>query len=220
MISRVFVVAFIIGLLFSGCNDKQQDKRQQTTQMQETTPPQEKIEEEEVPKEETNKSQKVSTTSMAASIDDMVQESNAIFLQTTTGNKIKLISTEKGIKFPDYPDKVILLDFFATWCPPCRAAIPHLIHLQSKYKDKIQVIAILMEENKENSELERFITKHKMSFPVANSRENFILSQALGGIRSLPTMVMYDKNGNYHTHYVGVAPEEMIDSDIQKALKK
>jgi thiol-disulfide isomerase/thioredoxin len=220
MISRVFVIAFTIGLFFNGCQDKTQPSGEEQIVVEETPIKQEPQVREEPKKEETNKSQKISTASMAASIEDMVQESNAIFLKTTTGEKIKLISTENGIKFPDYPDKIVLLDFFATWCPPCRAAIPHLNSLQAKYKDTIQVIAILMEENKENSEIERFITKHKLSFPVSNSKENFILSQALGGIRSLPTMVMYDKKGNYHTHYVGVAPEEMIDADIQKALKK
>ncbi len=217
MISRVFVIALTIGLFFSGCQEKPQENKKEQVTVSDTPAV---VKDESKEEEETNKSQKVSTTSMATSINDMVQESNAIFLKTTSGTKIKLISTEKGIKFPDYPNKVILLDFFATWCPPCRAAIPHLISLQNKYKNDIQVIAILMEENKDNSELERFIQKHKLIFPVSNSRENFILSQALGGIRSLPTMVMYDKNGNYHTHYVGVAPEEMIDSDIQKALKK
>ena len=221
MISRVFVIALTIGLFFSGCQEKPQESEKEQITVSDTPPVGEEQQvKEESKKEETNKSQKISTASMAASIEDMVQESNAIFLKTTNGKKIKLISTENGIKFPDYPDKIILLDFFATWCPPCRAAIPHLISLQNKYKKDVQVIAILMEENKDNSELESFIEKHKLIFPVSNSRENFILSQALGGIRSLPTMVMYDKNGNYHTHYVGVAPEEMIDADIQKALKK
>ena len=219
MISRVFVVAFIIGLFFSGCEKKSQQNETEQAKT-ENTPQQEEQKKEEIPTKETNKSQKVSTATLAASIEDLVQESNAIFLTTTTGEKIKLISTEDGIKFPDYPNKIILLDFFATWCPPCRAAIPHLNSLQSKHKDDIQVIAILMEEHKDNSEVERFITKHNVSFPISNSKENFILSQALGGIRSLPTMVMYDKNGKYHTHYVGVAPEEMIDADIKKALKK
>ena len=220
MISRVFVVAFIITLFFSGCEKKQQPNETEQITNEQETPPQKELLKEEIPKDETNKSQKISTASIAASLEDLVQESNAIFLTTTLGKKIKLVSTEAGIKFPDYPDKIILLDFFATWCPPCRAAIPHLNSLQSKHKENIQIIAILMEENKENSELERFIAKHKLSFPVSNSKENFILSQSLGGIRSLPTMVMYDKNGKYHTHYVGVAPEEMIDADIQKALQK
>jgi len=79
---------------------------------------------------------------------------------------------------------------------------------------------VLMEENKDNLELDDFIKEFKINYPVLNSKENFFLSQALGGIRSLPTIVIYDKNGAYFTHYLGAAPEEMLESAIEKALKK
>ena len=78
----------------------------------------------------------------------------------------------------------------------------------------------LMEEDKDNQEVIDFSKEHQINFPVLNSKENFLLSQALGGIRSLPTLVMYDKTGNYFIHYTGAAPEEMIESDIKKALAK
>ncbi len=146
--------------------------------------------------------------------------SNIINLKTTDGKVIKLTALDNGIKFEDYEGKIVLLDFFATWCPPCLAEIPHLVEIQNTFKDHVQIIGILMEESKSNEEIEEFRYSKNMNFPVTNSTENFLLSDALGGIKSLPTMVMYDKNGEYFMHYVGAAPQEMIEADIQKALAK
>ncbi|HIP60418.1 MAG TPA: TlpA family protein disulfide reductase [Campylobacterales bacterium] len=146
--------------------------------------------------------------------------SNIINLKTTDGQTIKLTALDNGISFEGYKGKIILLDFFATWCPPCLAEIPHLVEIQNTFKDHVQIIGVLMEESKSNEELEEFRDSKNMNFPVTNSKENFQLSDALGGIKSLPTMVMYDKNGEYYTHYVGAAPQEMIEKDIQEAIAK
>ncbi len=148
------------------------------------------------------------------------EEPSTITLHTTSGENIVLTATPKGIIFGGYEGKVVLLDFFATWCPPCRAELPHLADIQSAYKGKVQIIGILMEENKDDLEIQKFEKEMGINFPVANSPANFALSQALGGIRSLPTMVMYDTKGDYFTHYVGAAPQEMIEADIQRAINK
>jgi len=162
-------------------------------------------------KEINTKTQKETPTKRAADI---------LTLTDTTGKTYRLEATENGIKFEGLKDQVVLLDFFATWCPPCRAEMPHLVNLQNKYAGKIQILSILMEEDKDNSEVISFAKEYNLNFPILNSKENFLLSQALGGIRSLPTLVMYDKEGNYFQHFVGAAPEEMIEADIKKALAK
>ena len=145
---------------------------------------------------------------------------NVLTLTDTQGKSYKLQATENGIKFEGLENKIVLLDFFATWCPPCRAEMPHLVSLQNKYAGKVQILSILMEEDKDNQEVISFAKEHALNFPILNSKENFLLSQALGGIRSLPTLVIYGKDGNYFQHYVGAAPEEMIEADIKKALAK
>ncbi len=143
-----------------------------------------------------------------------------INLTTTNMQDMKLVALENGIKFEDYPNKVVLLVFFATWCPPCIDEIPHLNAIQNAYKNQVQIIAVLLEENKTNSEINSFIQMHNIVYPVTNSRQNYILAEALGGIRSLPTTVMYDTKGDYHTHFVGKVPQEMIEGEIKKALLK
>ncbi len=146
--------------------------------------------------------------------------SNIINLKTTDHQVIKLTALENGIEFEKYRGKIVLLSFFATWCPPCRTEIPHLNAIQKIYKDDLQIIAILMEESKSNAEITAFIQDYQMGYPVTNSPENFLLSDALGGIRSLPTLVIYDRHGEYSTHFVGAAPQEMIEAEIKKAMAK
>ncbi len=117
-----------------------------------------------------------------------------------------------------YENKIVIISFFATWCPPCKAEIPHLNNLQEKYKDDIQIISILLEENKTNDEIIQFMNYFNIKFKVMNSPANFKLSQIYGGVDTIPYMVIYDKKGNNVQHYKGAVPEEMIDADIQKAL--
>ncbi len=165
-------------------------------------------------KEESKPKESVETT------QKVEKQKNIINLETTDGEIIKLTALENGINFEKYKGKIVLLVFFATWCPPCISEIPHLNDIQTSYSDKVQIISILMEESKTNAQIENFIQNHKIVYPITNSKENFRLSDVLGGIRSLPTMVIYDKNGDYFYHFTGAVPQEMIEDVIQKALEK
>ena len=158
------------------------------------------------------------TDSIVTSIAPEVKPS---FQLLTQNNKnIDLIQTNEGFEFQGkYKNKVVLLDFFATWCPPCKAEIPHLVNLQKKYKDNFAIIGVLLEEDKNQDILDSFIREFNINYAVSNNFDNTRLSQAVGGIRTLPTMIMYDRKGNYFTHYIGAIPEEMIDRDIQRALE-
>ncbi len=152
--------------------------------------------------------------------DKTKSSTQIITLKTTENQTIELTALENGIKFSGYEGKVVILNFFATWCPPCIAEIPHLNDIQIKYKDSIQIIAVLMEESRTNQEIELFIDEHKIVYPVTNSIDNFILSDAFGGISSLPTTIIYDKTGNYFNHFIGLVPQEMLETVIQRAVSK
>ncbi len=141
-----------------------------------------------------------------------------ITLKTTDGKEIIVTQVEKGFTFSGYEDKVVLVNFFATWCPPCKAEIPHLNNLQEKYKDNFVVLSILLEENKSNEEMNNFIQYNRINFPITNSIENFQFAKSVGGVKNIPLMFLYDKQGKYATHYVGAVPEEMLDTDIRKVL--
>lgn len=141
-----------------------------------------------------------------------------IVLQDISGKEIIVTSLEKGFSFAGYENKIVLVNFFTTWCPPCKAEIPHLVNLQEKYKDNFVIISVLLEENKSNEEINSFVKYNNINYVITNSLENFKLAQSAGGVKNIPLMFLYDKNGKYSTHYVGAIPEEMIDADIKKVL--
>jgi len=141
-----------------------------------------------------------------------------IVLHDITGKEIVVTTKDKGYSFSGYENKVVLVNFFTTWCPPCKAEIPHLISLQEKYKENFVIISVLLEENKSNEEISNFMKFNNINYIITNGIDNFKFAQSVGGVKNIPLMFLYDKNGQYSTHYVGAIPEEMIDADIKKVL--
>jgi len=144
-------------------------------------------------------------------------------LKDINGTTISLKTGEKGIVFNNLDGKIVFLDFFATWCPPCKAEIPHLVNLQKKYKDKLIIIGVLLEKNKNIGDLQRFKKEYKINYFISNSNDNFELAKivyaAVQAPRNMPIPLMaIFKDGKYITHYLGAVPEEMIDSDIKNIL--
>jgi len=137
----------------------------------------------------------------------------------------QVIKEGTGFNIEGLEDKVILFDIFATWCPPCRASAPNISALQEKYKNEIKVMGILIEEEKTNEYVQRFVETYGADYTISNAEDNRALSRALAGATGvgqgfpIPLMVMYYK-GQYINHYIGAVPEEMIESDIKKVLKK
>ncbi|WP_353662366.1 TlpA family protein disulfide reductase [Hydrogenimonas sp. SS33] len=140
------------------------------------------------------------------------------------GNGKETISaklTEKGYDF-NVTEPVVLIDFFATWCPPCRAEIPHLADLQKRYEGKLKVIGVLI-ETKSTAAMNRFIEGHGINYFVSNAPDNIDFATTTADMLhqpknfSIPFMILFVK-GKYFRHYIGMVPEEMIESDIKEAL--
>ncbi len=145
---------------------------------------------------------------------ELVDLQKNIYKVTKTGNNFDVQGLE---------NKLVIFDIFATWCPPCRASAPNLAALQKNYKDTVKVIGILIEEEKSDAYVQRFVDTYGADYSISNTKDNKALSRALGtttGIGQgfpIPLMVMFYK-GKYINHYIGVVPEEMIESDIKRAL--
>ncbi|NQY20991.1 MAG: TlpA family protein disulfide reductase [Campylobacteraceae bacterium] len=142
-----------------------------------------------------------------------------IILKQVNGQEIEIKTSENKLTIKNYENKVILLSFFATWCPPCKAEIPHLINLQNKYKKDFEIISVLVSDKKTNEELTSFISEYKINYALTNGEANNELAKHLGGIRTIPTMFMLKKDGTIMEKYLGMVPEEMLESDIQRAIK-
>ncbi|KAB7884936.1 TlpA family protein disulfide reductase [Poseidonibacter ostreae] len=149
----------------------------------------------------------------------VVKKTNFI-LKTTDNLDLNVKVDGDKIIFKDYPEKLVLLNFFATWCPPCKAEIPNLIELQNKYANDFKVVSVLLEDNKSNEDIIEFINEYKINYAVTNGKQNFLLSEALGEIKSIPTMFLLDKESKIFQKYVGIVPVEMMEIDIKKLLEK
>jgi len=145
-------------------------------------------------------------------------------LKDLSGKNYEVTANKTGFVISGHEDKVVILDFFATWCPPCKATAPHLASLQKKFGDKVLILGVLLESGKENAYVQKFVDKYGADYAISNAEDNMELSSAVAKNINLPRsfpiplMAMY-KNGKYYTHYIGAIPEEMIESDINDALK-
>ena len=120
------------------------------------------------------------------------------------------------VSLADYKGKIIIVDFFATWCPPCVAEIPHFISLSQKYKGKIQVIGVSVDELA--SDVTPFIQTHRISYPVVMSEEQ--INKAYGPISSIPTTFVFDQDFNLVEKVIGYRDIEYFDDLITKLIKK
>ena len=126
---------------------------------------------------------------------------------------LPLVQSQKALKLSDYKGKVVLVNFWATWCPPCRAEIPGFIKVYEKNKKKGFVILGLSVDKEGPSTVAPFLKKNKVSYPVAMADSKSM--DAYGGIRAIPTSFLLDKKGRIAKSVVG----EFAEADLQKAIE-
>jgi thiol-disulfide isomerase/thioredoxin len=128
-----------------------------------------------------------------------------------------LASTEgKDIKLSDYKGKVVIVDFWATWCGPCRRGIPDLIDIQKQYGNDVVVIGISLDENK--GLVLPFAQKIGINYPVVYG--NLEVTQQYGGVEGIPTSFIINKNGDIVDKHVGLVDKSEYTELINKLLKE
>lgn len=126
-------------------------------------------------------------------------------------------SEGKTIKLSDFKGKVVIIDFWATWCPPCRKGIPDLIDLKKKYGSKgFEVIGISVDSDNTKNDVVPFIKTNGINYPVAYVESSVI--ESYGGIQSIPTSFVIDKKGKIVASYVGITPKATYENHIKKLL--
>ena len=142
-------------------------------------------------------------------------------LVTTDDKIIEFTSTEEGLDFKDYKgNKAILIDVFATWCPPCIEELPILKELREKYKNDFEIVSVLFEKDKPKEEVLQFIKEHSIQYPVTVGEENFKLAKELGDIQKVPEMFLFTKNGDFVKKFVGKTSKEKLEGFILDAISK
>ncbi len=123
----------------------------------------------------------------------------------------------KNVSLSDFKGKIVIVDFWATWCPPCRKSIPDLIELQKKYKNKIAVIGISVDMDTK-AEVAPFVKHSGINYTILYATPEVI--QAYGNINAIPTSFIIDKHGDIAAQYVGLTDKEIYIKEIKKLLEK
>ncbi|MCU1240843.1 MAG: hypothetical protein JWO71_1569 [Candidatus Acidoferrum typicum] len=111
--------------------------------------------------------------------------------------------------------KVILLNFWATWCGPCQAEIPDLIVLQQKYKDQLQIMGLIVDED-DASVVKNVVAETQINYPVAMTSPE-VRSQ-YGGISALPTSFVLDTQGRIVQKHEGLRDPALYETEIRALL--
>ncbi len=122
------------------------------------------------------------------------------------------------VKLSDFKGKVVLLNFWATWCPPCREEIPDLIALQNKYRDKGLVVLGVSLDQKGPAPVKSFVGRMKINYPVVIGDEKTAMNY--GGIQAIPTTFYVDRNGKIAGVQEGGADGKTFEQALQPLLEK
>ena len=120
-----------------------------------------------------------------------------------------------SVRFSDYRGKVILLDFWATWCAPCQTEVPRFVDFQNKFGAQgFQVIGISMDDS--SIPVRKFYAKFKMNYPVAMGTEQ--LARTYGGVLGLPLTFLIGRDGQVLKKYESSADLDQMERDIAALL--
>jgi thiol-disulfide isomerase/thioredoxin len=123
----------------------------------------------------------------------------------------------KPLRLSDYQGKVVMLDFWATWCGPCRIEIPGFIELQKRYGSQgFAVIGISMDDSSDSGAVVDFYNQLKMNYPVAIGNER--LGELYGGVLGLPTTLLIGRDGRIYAKHVGATDSDVFEAEIQQLL--
>jgi len=121
----------------------------------------------------------------------------------------------KPVSLEEAKGKVVLLNFWATWCGPCRAEIPDLVDLQKRYADKLEIIALATEED-DADEVKRFVLHSGINYRVAMASDDVV--HAYGGIAALPTSFMIDAQGRVVQKHIGLNDPTLYERELKAML--
>jgi peroxiredoxin len=121
-----------------------------------------------------------------------------------------------SVKLSDYRGKVVLLNFWATWCGPCTLEIPWFIEFEQEYKSRgLEVVGISMDDDGWAA-VKPYVSEHKMNYRVLMGDDS--VSQLYGGVDALPTSFIIDRDGNIASVHVGLAGKDEYLEEIRSLL--
>ena len=170
----------------------------------------------------------VSTSGCGASIEVTVASDGTVLEYPgepddvqATGKPAPLHFTLKDMNGADvqlasFKGKVILLNFWATWCHPCKDEIPDLVTLQKQYKDDLVVLGFSIDDKPE--ELKEYAAKFQMNYPVLVGAGHENIQEAYGPLWGVPVTVIIGRDGKIAKKQSGIRSLEQFDKEIKRLL--
>jgi len=144
-------------------------------------------------------------------------------LKTIDGKTLEVDGTKNGLLFKDFKNKVVLLEFWGTHCPPCLFSIPHYIELTKEYKDKIAMVAVEVQMTPKD-QLINFVKEKGINYNVLSQEENMDFVRYIAARAqwrgAIPYLLIFNKNGEVATIQRGMVSKEYVESVIKELLKK
>jgi thiol-disulfide isomerase/thioredoxin len=123
----------------------------------------------------------------------------------------------KDVRLSSYKGKVVLLDFWATWCGPCKVEIPWFLEFQQKYGAKgFQVIGVSVDDTV--AKLKPYMSSMKMTYPVLLGLGHDDMIDAYGPMPALPTTIMISRDGKICGRHIGLTGKDVFEADIKSLL--
>jgi peroxiredoxin len=123
----------------------------------------------------------------------------------------------REVSSDQFKGKVVVLDFWATWCGPCIGEIPGYVELQKKYgKDGLVIIGALSHDRNTAAQVKDFAAKHGMNYQIVVSDDT--IEEAFGGFEAIPTTFLINRSGRIVHQKTGALPHEEYEKLVQQAL--
>lgn len=121
------------------------------------------------------------------------------------------------VRLSDYKGQVILLNFWATWCAPCRKEIPWLVELHDEYRERgVVVLGVSVDESV--AHVKPFVETLQVSYPILIGKDRADVKEAFGPLLGFPTSVLVTRNGMICTRHTGITSKAQLDLEINALL--
>ena len=122
----------------------------------------------------------------------------------------------KAVKLSAYKGKVVLLNFWATWCGPCKAEIPGFVELQTQYKNDLVIVGLSVDDPADKAKA--FADQYKVNYPIVLGLGHDDIQDAYGPIYGIPASFLISRDGKVCKRHLGIAPKSQYVREIKGLL--